>query len=313
MQLTVVRTDLSTYLGDAFLAQEREMVEALGLAYQYGEIPPNSPWILISNTQSQLKNWNKDEWERLKLIVHPNSGYDNFPPEIVKKASFPIIIGNSIRAHAVANYILSAVWQHYTSISHQRDWHRERTWERPLLNQKSFLIIGHGHIGKLISESLSPICKKLQIYDPFKGYTELDLNEVDAVLLCSSLNPSSAKIIDKEFLKQLPEDFLLVNAARGGLVDQSALLHTLLQRPNAKAVLDVFEKEPYNAEDFQSIENIITTSHIAGVSGGLNQAMLDFERSALIDFLQMGNDRELFAQKYHEQLLQNRYHDGFLL
>jgi D-3-phosphoglycerate dehydrogenase len=313
MQITVIRTNLSSYLDNDFVQKEREIIESLGLNYSYGEIPEAGPWILITNTQSQLDHLSVSQIDRLQLIIHPNSGYDNFPVELVKESSFPIITGNPIRAHAVANYIVSSVWQHFSPIPHQENWHKARYWERSLLNQKNILVMGNGQIGKLVSNSLKPVCKSLSIYDPFLGYHDCDVAQADIVLLCASLNPSSQKLINKGFLKKLPKDFLLVNAARGGLVDQQALLEVLSESPKAQAILDVFESEPYFPEEFKGLENLITTSHIAGVSDSLNDEMLNFEKMVLSDFNSIEANNDFFNNKYKDLLLENRLQDGFLI
>lgn len=313
--LTVFRTNISPYQGESFKNLERQKLSAINnikyLATEKNQIPD----ILLTNTHA-ITTTNKIEnvfSDRIKLIVHPNSGYDNFCFDFVKNAKFPIIIGNPIRSHAVSNYILSALISHYSPLPIHKVWNKNRLWNRGLLSEKNVLIIGYGHIGQILDSALRPLVKNIKIYDPFKGKEKLDLQDVDIVIPAASLNPTSRSLIDKDFISKLKDDFLIINAARGSIINQEDLKYALKSMPQSFAYLDVFEKEPLPDNTFNEIDNIRTTSHIAGVYKNLNSEIINFEYKILREFIKYQNDIETFNHKFSNLLLNNRVKESYLI
>lgn len=298
------RTDTSSYFQPTFTKREREALEPLlkGSA--------DDGLILITNTHTDVHALSLEQLEKTKLMIHPNSGYDNFPPDWVAHQKFPIVVGHEIRAAAVTEYILACLWQRFTPVNFHQSWSPSRDWNRGKLAQQNILIVGCGHIGQRLENALLPLCKSVQVFDPFKNRLQLDLNKVNVVLVAASLNPTSHYLIDRAFLEECSAGVTLVNAARGGIVKTSDLLEHLKKDLKATAYLDVFESEPATLESFHDYPNIFTTSHIAGVFQELETEMINFERQVIKDFLAMG---EQFAQTYHQQILQNKWHRGFLI
>jgi len=315
---TLIRLDASAYHDKDFFQKEESMAASFNLQYFLGaeSFLSSTPLIkddsvaLISNTHTQPDQLPEELLERTALWIHSNSGYDNFVASFVAKAQFPIIVGNPIRAHAVAEYILAQLFEHFGLLKHQLLWDRSRKWERPLLKNKNILICGAGLIGSILKGSLSPLCKELHVFDPFVNLDdEKNLGSflkksptIDIILIACSLNSSSHHLIDNDILKQLSADFLLINAARGGLVDELALLTFLKDNTKARAVLDVFEAEPTPA-DYPKLPNLKRTSHVAGVSAKLDDEIITFENQILSRFL---NDNSSFLKSCSALNLRNR-------
>lgn len=268
--------------------------------------------ILITNTHTDVSQISKDQLEACRLMIHPNSGYDNLTAEFIKQADFPVVIGNPIRAQAVVNYILSALYSHYSPIPNESRWNESRKWPRKLLSELSILILGQGHIGTLLSACLTNLAASVHIFDPYKGFNTLSLKNIDVVIPACGLNKFNHHLINNEFLSQLNRDFLLINAARGGLVNTQDLLGILKARPEAFAILDVFEKEPAELSVFSDIKNIKVSSHIAGVYKNIGSATANFEAEVINDFRVL--DLPNFEKKYSSMILKNRLSpDGFLI
>lgn len=321
---TLVRLNSSPYQRIEFFEEEKLLAQKWNLQYLYWDsqnerlpgqlpLPYKGEYILISNTHTLPELLPEEVLAETKLWIHSNSGYDNFSVPWLKAQKFPVITGNPIRRDAVVEYILGCLISHFSLASHQKSWEKQRTWDRELLSQKNILIIGKGLIGQKLGQALKPIGKKVSYYDPFKGNNE-DLIELasghSVVLLAASLNPTSEKIVNKTFLEALPSNFLLINASRGALINQEALIDMLMQRPNAFAYLDVFEREPFGNE-FEGLKNIHCTSHIAGVSKNLSQDMLKFEDEVLSAFFL--NSPEDFLEEYKELNLINRCDKDYLI
>lgn len=310
-KLTVKRISTSPYFKESFAKLEKDSIEQKAEAIV---LPLNSETptdILITNTHTILENISLNDYNHCKLMIHPNSGYDNFHTDFVKKAPFPIVIGNPIRAHAVTNFILSALLSHFSPIPKETTWNKTRKWERRLLSELNVLIIGMGHIGSLLKESLTPIVGNLSLYDPYLKNDALDLKKIDVVIPVCSLNKKNHHLINRNFLMELNEDFLLINASRGALVKTDDLIDVLKLRPRAFAILDVFEKEPADFELFSTLANIQLSSHIAGVYSNIDSATASFVASVIFDFQNL--EDQSFKEKYKHVLLKNRLQEDFLI
>jgi D-3-phosphoglycerate dehydrogenase len=301
-RLTAKRTSTSPYFSPTFNQLEQESLN------QYIDMLPSDSGvlsdILITNTHTNFDLLSGEQVDNLKLIIHPNSGYDNFPVDFVKGSKAPIVIGSTIRAQAVAQYILSALFSHFASVPTHTKWDVERKWPRKLISDLKITIVGFGHIGKILHTTLAPMVKELNVYDPFENLTQLNNKNSDVVILACGLNSKSRHIIDKNFLNAMKDTALIINAARGELIKTHDLVNFLKANDEAYAVLDVFEKEPNNFTDFADLTNIKLTSHIAGVYKNIDLHTIAFETEVVSDFLELTSFD--FNNKYQKMILQNK-------
>ncbi len=310
-QYQIIRKNISSYQGHNFEALEKKHLEIIPEVLYGQEEDPNLKKIFITTSNSNLEDLSKRE--DLALIIHPNSGYDNYSVDFIKNVGCPIVVGNKIRMNAVVSYIMSALFSHTSKLPNSQEWDHSRKWSRTLLGDRKVLIIGHGHIGMRVELMLKTIGCSPVIYDPYKGHNDLDPTGVEVVIMACSLNPTSDKIISKDFLSKLAPYYLFINAARGACVDQDALCDSLLANKRSYAYLDVFEKEPYEQSQFIGIENVSLSSHIAGVHNSLNTSILNFEWTVINDFIHKCSNLDSFKAKYSDSILQNKLTDGFLI
>jgi D-3-phosphoglycerate dehydrogenase len=99
------------------------------------------------------------------------------------------------------------------------------------------------------------------------------------VTLHAALTPSSARLIDARALSLMREDAILINTARGGLVDEAALFEALSAGQIAGACLDVFSTEPPLDSPLLGLENVLVTPHIGGST---EEAILEMGRAAIL-------------------------------
>lgn len=121
-------------------------------------------------------------------------------------------------------------------------------------------IVGLGRIGRRLAELLKPWRVRIQAYDPYcemarftlSGVVRTDLETLlrtsDVISLHCSLNDSSRKLMNAQRLAMMKKSAILINCSRGGVVDQAALIDALNRDQIAGAGLDVFEKEPLEAD-----------------------------------------------------------------
>jgi phosphoglycerate dehydrogenase-like enzyme len=135
--------------------------------------------------------------------------------------------------------------------------------------------------------------------------------DVDVVIPLMSLNPTSTHFVAEPILSRLPDDFVLINGARGDLIDQACLIDTLRSRPRAHAYLDVFRDEPFDCREFEGLKTVKLSSHVAGVFSGIDEKIVDFEEQTIGDFVSL--KRSEFRLKYESLLLRNRIFGDFLI
>jgi len=157
--------------------------------------------------------------------------------------------------------------------------------ERPLGRKVSgsrFGIFGLGKIGSAIAERLAPFgpisyCD-LQAKDvPYRYVTDLITlaRDSDVLVLASAANAATAKMINGKVLRALGANGVLVNVARGSIVDEEALIASLEAKSIAGAALDVFAAEPNVPEQLRSLDQVVLTPHIASATKETRQAMAD--------------------------------------
>tara|TARA_R110000868_G_scaffold226115_6_gene478623 strand:- start:3741 stop:4685 length:945 start_codon:yes stop_codon:yes gene_type:complete len=296
--LRLYRTDLSPYQESNFKDRERTVLESHGFIYSDSL---ENACVLITNTHTDLSKIPTAILDNIELIIHPNSGYDNFSPKQVLALNAPIVLGNKIRAKSVSNYIISCVHNSMGEIPFTKKWQAGRQWSRRALEEATIQLIGHGHIGQSLVQSFSHLVKKIHIYDPYKNLHDLNY-KADIIILCCSLNQDNQAMIDQDFLKQCREDLILINPARGKLVNTNQLSHWLTQNPKAKAYLDVFEQEPCDLSGLPS--NAFCTSHIAGVDLGLDGRIIQFVEEVSLEFSRLNLSD--FTAKWRNDILSHK-------
>ena len=144
------------------------------------------------------------------------------------------------------------------------------------LSYCTFGIIGCGHIGKDLIKLLKPFNCKILAHDilDFKEFYENNkvksvgidelIKKSDVVTLHLPLDDSTKNILNEKRLQMLKSSAVLINLARGGLIDEAILKKMLLEKRIAGAALDVFEVEPPIDKELLTMDNVLITPHIGG-------------------------------------------------
>ncbi|MFY7993698.1 MAG: NAD(P)-dependent oxidoreductase [Bacteriovoracaceae bacterium] len=310
---SVIRTHTSPYQVSGFKDLEKNRLEKLPLDYLHSveEIKADSELIVVTNTHTKFEDLPAEIREKARLIVHPNSGYENFASSFSALKNLPVVIGHEIRAQAVAEYTLSCFVDYWTQRPHHLNWDKSRLYPRKLMNKTSALIIGHGHIGKLLKTMLTSLGVHVKTVDPRLPADYKELSEVEesfeTIILAASLNSKSTHLINQDSLQKLAPS-LLINPSRGGFINEVDLMN-YLDHSSMTAYLDVFEKEPLPNGSLNH-ERLIKTSHIAGVHRDLDQDIIEFEYQVISDFLNLSEKD--FMVKYNHQLVANKWFQGEL-
>ena len=217
----------------------------------------------------------------LRLVQTLESGVDWLLPAVPDH----VTLCNAKGAHdaAVAEWIVAVVLSMQRRLPDHLHAQRERTWRDIVargewqppysgdLEGSAILIVGYGSIGEATERRLEPFGvtvsrvarRKRSGVHPVSDLARL-LPSADIVILLLPLTQSTAGLIDADLMGKMKPGALLVNAGRGGVVDQNALLD-LLQEGHLRAALDVTDPEPLPSDDpLWEAPNILLTPHMAG-------------------------------------------------
>ncbi len=220
---------------------------------------------------------------RLKLVQLMSAGYDRFNIEGARAARLPVADNGGANAIAVAEHAIMLVLSALKRVHALDASVRGGTWRGGVgrvyeLYGATVGIVGMGRIGREVARRLAGWEAQLIYYDPIRlapdlegqlnvRYVELDqlLRTADAVTVHVPLNARTRNLIDAESLSLMKATAVLVNTARGGLVDEDALATVVRDGQILGAGLDVFSQEPVAADSpLLSLPNIILTPHSAG-------------------------------------------------
>jgi D-3-phosphoglycerate dehydrogenase len=216
---------------------------------------------------------------RLKVVGRAGIGVDNVDLAACTKNGVVVMntpFGNAITTAEHAMAMMLALARH---IPQANDSTKAGKWEKSKfmgmeLTGKLLGIIGAGNIGSIMAKKSIGYGLRVQAYDPFltedradqMGIQKVDLDTLlstsDIVSLHVPKTPETTNIISASALNKMKRGSLLINCARGGLVDELAL-HTALTSGHLKgAALDVFEVEPAKDNSLFELENVICTPHL---------------------------------------------------
>jgi len=231
---------------------------------------------------------------RLRVIGTPQVGYDRIDVAAATAAGIPVISSQGLAATAVAEFALGLMISLSRKIDaadsdlrSEQGWKTRKTYAEPDLQLgrevrgSTVGIAGLGMIGSELARMTQAAlnCRVLG-FDPMVSATEMQSKgvqkrenlaemaaEVDFLVLHVPLTPETRHIVNAEVLGAMKPTAFVLNVARGGVVDEEALVEALREGTIAGAALDVFEKEPLQSDSplFQA-PNLILTPHIAGVT-----------------------------------------------
>jgi D-3-phosphoglycerate dehydrogenase len=215
----------------------------------------------------------------LVVVGRAGVGIDNVDIEAATRRGVMVVNAPesnilSAAEHAVALLLAQArnIPQAHAALVAGR-WERER-WEGVELHGKTLGIIGLGRVGTLVAQRAAGFGMRLTAYDPYVtperarqiGVELLDLEEVfstaDFVSIHLPRTPETTGLIGKELLAKSKPGIRVVNAARGGILDEEALAEAVSSGIVVGAALDVFSTEPCTSSPLFGLEQVVVTPHL---------------------------------------------------
>jgi (S)-sulfolactate dehydrogenase len=257
---------------------------------------------LIVRNRTQVRAPLIDAAPRLKVVGRLGVGLDNIDADACAARKIIVRPASGANDLSVAEYVITAAlllrrraW-YATSRLAAGEWPRMELIGGELSGARLGLI-GFGAIARLTATKAAALGMTVAAFDPFlppdhaawlnvarQSFEEI-LSSCDVVSLHTPLTPQTRRMLDGAALRRMRSGAILINAARGGIVDESALAAALSGGHLGGAALDVFETEPLTpaaAAVFKGIPNLILTPHIAGVTEESNVRVSDVTARAVI-------------------------------
>ncbi|BBY07817.1 phosphoglycerate dehydrogenase [Mycobacterium noviomagense] len=216
---------------------------------------------------------------KLKIVARAGVGLDNVDVEAATARGVLVVNAPTSNIHSAAEHALALLLAAARQIPAADASLRGHEWKRSSFSGteivgKTVGIVGLGRIGQLVAQRLAAFGTQLVAYDPYVSPARaaqlgIELTSLDELLAQSDFisvhlpkTPETAGLIDKEALAKTKPGVIIVNAARGGLVDEEALADAVGSGHVRAAGIDVFAKEPCTDSPLFELAQVVVTPHL---------------------------------------------------
>lgn len=265
-----------------------EILKNAGLEVVYEEYPDQEKLkelvkdvsAIIVRSKPKVTKEIIDAASSLKVIARAGVGLDNIDVEYAKSKGIEIVNAPAASSRSVAELAIALIFNVARKVAFADRKMREGIWAKKQcmgfeLEGKTLGVVGFGRIGYQVAKIANAIGMKLLLYDPYPNeerakevggkFVELEelLRNSDIVTIHVPLLESTYHLINEERLKLMKPTAILINTARGAVVDTNALVKALQEGWIAGAGLDVFEEEPLPKDHpLTKLDNVVLTPHI---------------------------------------------------
>ncbi|OUW73337.1 MAG: hypothetical protein CBD76_04150 [Pelagibacteraceae bacterium TMED216] len=255
--------------------------------------------------------------KNLKVISRHGVGYDNVDLNYIKKRNITLLITSTANAVAVAEHVIYMMLSISKGINKYDDEVRKGNFKKNSssiitleLFNKEILIVGFGRIGQSLIKRCKGFEMKVNIYDPFvkkeiiekHGGRKIDnledgLKTCDYISLHVPLNEKTQNLIDSSKLKLMKKNSILINTARGGIVNEIDLDKGLKENVIFGAGLDVFQQEPIDIKNpILKNKKILLSPHTATFTNECKSRMSVEATKNIVDFFANKIDKSMIVK-----------------
>jgi D-3-phosphoglycerate dehydrogenase len=222
--------------------------------------------------------------KQLKVVSRCGTGLDSVDLDAAQQHNVAVFNTPVAPAQAVAELTLGLILAALRRICQTDRFLRRGEWPRlqgQLLAAQTVGIIGLGHIGQRVAHLCQAFGANVIAHDPHLKQSPQDvklmtfeqlLSEADIITLHMPYSADTHHLLDANAFASMKSGAIIINAARGGLIDESALSKALDHRQLGAAALDAFEQEPYKGPLIRN-DKVILTSHIGSLARESRQRM----------------------------------------
>ena len=217
-------------------------------------------------------------YRRVRYVQVTSAGLDRVPLDWIREQGITLRNAEGVYSAPMAEWTLMRILELLKHVPAgfraqlAGEYRKDRSWQE--LGGKNVLLVGFGMYGREIAKRLKPFGARLTVVnrsvksdpnvDEFRLLPDLPalLPQADILVLAIALTPQTRHLFGKELLGSMKPGSLLINAARGPIVDEKALIEVLQNGPLAGAALDVFETEPLPADSpLWQLKNVLLSPH----------------------------------------------------
>ena len=224
--------------------------------------------------------------KKLKVVSRHGVGYDNVNVDYLNQNNIALGITSTSNAVSVAEHVLTSFLYLSKNIHLSDRLTREGRFNDKSslpnffeLYQKNVVIFGFGRIGKAVAKRCLGFDANVYVYDPFVSKDVVEENKckvidkingieiADYISIHLPLNADTKNFIDEQELSTMKETAIVINTARGGIINESSLVYALQNKKILGAGLDVFENEPPDENHpLFNLDNVILSPHNAALT-----------------------------------------------
>jgi D-3-phosphoglycerate dehydrogenase/(S)-sulfolactate dehydrogenase len=306
MSRVLVSDDLSTEAITILREAGLEVDVKVGLAPEALEAIIGGYDALAVRSATKVNARLLEKAERLKVVGRAGVGVDNVDLEAATRRGVVVMNtpgGSSVTVAELALAMMGSIYRHVaaaTASVKAGRWEKKKFQGRELCG-KTLGVVGIGHIGSILVGRCLGLGMKAVAYDPFitaeaaakLGVTLVTLDELwrqaDVISLHVPLTEQTRNMVNATTLARMKKGAVLVNCARGGIVDERALAEALASGHLGGAALDVFEKEPPQADHpLFKLDNVVLTPHLGASTEEAQAAVASAVARQLVRYLQAG-------------------------
>ncbi|NCI79575.1 2-hydroxyacid dehydrogenase [Acinetobacter kanungonis] len=245
--------------------------------------------------------------QHLKIISSVSVGYDNYDVGYLSQNQIWLSHTPHVLTETTADLAFTLLMSAARKVPYLDQWTKTGEWKRTVsqaqfgqdIYGKTLGIIGLGNIGAAIARrglygfNMNILYhnrrEKLEMAQPLNAqYRTLDelLQQSDFVVVAVDLNAESKALISTEQFDLMQPHAVLVNIARGSVIDEQALIQALKERKIFAAGLDVYEKEPLQDSELFQLDNVVTLPHVGSATAETRKKMAELAYRNLVDALE---------------------------
>ncbi len=302
------------WIADAMSERAIEVFRARGIEVDYRPGLSDDEKLAIAGdydgiavrSATQLAGALLDAASRVKVIGRAGIGVDNIDVEACSRRGIVVMntpFGNTITTAelAIAHIVAAARMIPQANASTKAGkWEKSRFMGKELTGKKAG-VVGAGNIGAIVCDRLRGLHMQVLVYDPFisderaaaMGVTKVDsvaelAAQVDVLTIHVPLLEATRNLIDADILARMKKGAILVNCARGGIVDEQALYEACASGHLFAAALDVYAEEPAREHPLFALDNVICTPHIGASTSEAQENVAVQVAEQMADYLLAG-------------------------
>lgn len=226
---------------------------------------------LIVRGKTKVTKEMMGEGKNLKVIGRSGTGVDNIDLAAAKEKNIAVVNAPGANAESVVEHTFAFMLALVRKLVPAVNTLKSGVWAKSdfrgmELSGKTLVVLGAGHIGSRVAELGRAFGMRVVIYKRGDNLGSI-VSQADIISIHLPLTDETREIIGKKEFKMMKKTAILVNTARGAIVDEKALIDALKIGTIAGAALDVFEVEPLSSEsELLRLPNVIVTPHVAADS-----------------------------------------------